>query len=67
MSRKLRFVPEGGALVEVTCRTIQGRLLLRPSQQLNDIILGVLGRAQARYPLEIVSFSATKRQLRSTG
>ncbi len=57
MSRKLRFVPEGGALVEVTCRTIQGRLLLRPSQQLNDIILGVLGRAQSLYPLEIVSFS----------
>jgi hypothetical protein len=57
MSRKLRFVPEGGALVEVTSRTVQGRLLLRPSQQLNDILLGVLGRAQARYPLEIVSFT----------
>jgi hypothetical protein len=46
MSRHLRFVPDGGALVEVTCRTIQGRLLLRPSQQLNDIVLGILGRAQ---------------------
>ncbi len=57
MSRNLRYVPEGGALVEVTCRTIQGRLLLRPSQQLNDIILGVLGRAQNHYPVEIVSFS----------
>jgi len=57
MSRKLRFVPDGGALVEVTCRTIQGRLLLRPSPQLNDILLGVLGRAQAFYPLEIVSFT----------
>ena len=57
MSRYLRFVPEGGGLVEVTCRTIQGRLLLRPSQQLNDILLGVLGRAQALYPVEIVSFA----------
>jgi hypothetical protein len=57
MSRHLRFVPDGGALVEVTCRTIQGRLLLRPSQQLNDIILGVLGRAQERYPVDIVIFS----------
>jgi hypothetical protein len=57
MSRHLRFVPDGGALVEVTCRTIQGRLLLRPSQQVNSIVLGVLGRAQERYPLEIVSFS----------
>jgi len=57
MSRHLRFVPDGGALVEVTCRTIQGRLLLRPSQQLNDIVLGVLGRAQSLYPLDIVGFS----------
>jgi REP element-mobilizing transposase RayT len=57
MSRHLRFVPEGGGLVEVTCRTIQGRFLLRPSQQLNDIVLGVLGRAQERHPLEIVCFS----------
>ena len=28
MSRHLRFIPEGGALVEVTCRTVQGCLLL---------------------------------------
>lgn len=30
MPRKLRFIPEE-CLVEVTCRTIQGRFLLRPS------------------------------------
>jgi hypothetical protein len=57
MSRHLRFVPEGGALVEVTCRTIQGRLLLRPSQQVNDVVLGVLGRAQSLHPVEIVAFA----------
>jgi hypothetical protein len=56
MSRKLRFIPQGGSLVEVTCRTIQGRLQMRPSPLLNDIILGVLGRAQSRYPLEIVGY-----------
>lgn len=56
MSRKLRFIPEGGSLVEVTCRTVQGRLLLRPSQQLNDIVLGVLGRTQRDYPMEIVGY-----------
>ena len=56
MSRHLRFVPEGGALVEVTCRTIQGRYLLRPSQQINDVILGVLGRAQSLYPIDIIAF-----------
>ena len=57
MCRHLRFIPDGGALVEVTCRTIQGRLLLCPSPQLNDIILGVLGRAQREYPVEIVAYA----------
>ena len=49
MPRGLRFVPEGGALVEVTLRTIQSRLLLRPGPVANEIILGVLGRAQRIY------------------
>jgi len=42
-------VPEGGALVEVTVRTSQSRLLLRPGPAVNEIILGVLGRAQHLY------------------
>ena len=45
MARRLRYIPPGGALVEITCRTIQGRLLLRPSPVLKDITLGVLARA----------------------
>ena len=40
MGRTLRFIPEGGALVEVTCRTIHGRFLFRPSRELNDIVVG---------------------------
>ena len=56
MARRLRYVPEGGALVEVTCRTLQGRFLLRPSPNLNEIILGVLGHAQRRHPVEIVAY-----------
>jgi len=51
--RKLRQVPEGGALVEVTCRTIQCRLLLLPVPELCEIIVGILARAQRLYPLEI--------------
>ncbi len=35
---------------EVTTRTLQGRLLLRPSKELNAIIIGILGRALALYP-----------------
>jgi REP element-mobilizing transposase RayT len=42
--------------VEVTSRTVQGRFLLSPSTQLNEIILGVLGRAQRLYPVEIVAY-----------
>jgi hypothetical protein len=55
MSRPLRFVPEN-SLVEVTTRTIQGRLLLRPSPELTDIILGIIGKAQALYGMTIHAF-----------
>ena len=51
MSRLLRFVPEGGSLVEVTVRTFQSRFLLRPSSALNEVVGGVLGRAQAQFPV----------------
>ena len=56
MSRRLRFIPEGGALVEVTCRTIQGRYLLRPSEDLKSITIGILGRAQRLFQVEIHAF-----------
>jgi len=57
MSRPLRFIPEEGSLVEITCRTIQGRYLLRPDPEVDDILLGVLGRAQRLYPVEICGYS----------
>ncbi len=52
MSRRLRFVPPG-SLVEVTCRTVQGRLLLRPSPILTELTLGVLARAARLYPVQV--------------
>jgi uncharacterized DUF497 family protein len=52
MSRPLRFIPEEGALVEITCRTIHSRYLLRPDPALNEIVLGVLGRAQRLHLVE---------------
>ena len=55
MSRSIRFIPEQGALVEITCRTIQSRFLLRPDPALDEIVLGVLGRAQRLHPVEIVA------------
>jgi REP element-mobilizing transposase RayT len=57
MSRRLRYIPEGGALVEVTCRTLQSRFLLRPSPALDDIVVGVLARAQRTYPVRCCGFS----------
>ena len=52
MARPIRFI-QPGMTVEVTIRTIQSRLLLRPSKELNEIVIGVLGRAQAMYPVSI--------------
>jgi len=58
MSRCIRYIPpEGSGLVEVTCRTLQGRYLLTPSDELNEIILGALGRAQELYPVDICAFA----------
>ena len=57
MSRLLRFIPEPQTLVEVTTRTVQSRFLLRPSQEVNEIVVGVLGRAQRLYEMEVVAFA----------
>jgi len=58
MGRRIRYLPpEGSGLVEVTCRTVQGRYLLTPSNELNEIILGALGRAQELYPVGICAFA----------
>ena len=50
MGRRLRYMPKPNTTFEITCRTIQGRLLLRPSRELNRIVLGILGRFLQRYP-----------------
>ncbi len=55
--RRLRFIPEGGALVEVTCRTLQSRFLLRPHPAVNDIVVGVLGRAQRKYSVRVCAYA----------
>ena len=55
MSRNLRYIPPD-SLVEVTCRVIQGRFLLRPGQDLNAIIIGALAKAQKRYGMTVCAF-----------
>jgi hypothetical protein len=55
MGRPLRFIPEN-SVVEVTTRTFQGRLLLRPSPELATIIVGIVGKAQALCCMTIHAF-----------
>ena len=45
MDRDPRYVPPN-TLVEVTNVTFQNRYLLRPSEEANDLFLGVVGQAQ---------------------
>jgi hypothetical protein len=53
MPRDPRWVQEGGGLDEVTCVVIQNRFLLRPSAELNDLVLGVIGYAQRQIRMRI--------------
>lgn len=56
MGRSFRSIDNESRVVEIESRTIQGRFLIRPSDQVNDLVLGVLGRAQARYEVELYAF-----------
>jgi len=58
MSRPLRFIPGKKTLVEVTTRTVHSRLLLRPSNELNEIVFGILGRAQELYGAQVSGYSS---------
>lgn len=40
-------------MIEVTMRTVHGRFLLRPGRALNDVVTGVIGRAQRKYGMKI--------------
>ena len=56
VARPLRYLPPDCPLVEVTCRTLHGRMLLRPSRELKRCILGVLARAANRYEVGVCAF-----------
>ena len=48
--------PNPGQLFEITTRSIDRRLLLRPSKEVNDIIVGVIGRAQQHIDVQLHAF-----------
>ncbi len=68
MPSPLQFVPDSAkkwtdakgrpiAIAEVTIRTVMGMFLLKPTPQNRDLILGVLGRAQALYDFELYNYA----------
>src|SRR5881227_3523096 len=61
MARKLRFIPAPHTLVSITGRTIQGRFLFKPGSAFNDRLLGILGRAQRRHNLTLISIALGSR------
>jgi len=54
--RKLRYLPRPDSTFEVVSRVLHRRLLLKPSPQTNDLILGVLGRALHLFPVRLHLF-----------
>ncbi len=62
MPRPLRFVP-AGAVVEVTARTVGSRFLLRPDETTNNLVLGVVGRAQELYGVRIFAFTVMSNHM----
>lgn len=54
--RDPRYV-EPGSLVEITMTCIQNRFLLRPSEELNSLFVGVLAKAQEIFDLNVVGVS----------
>lgn len=50
-------------MVEVTYRTVQGRYLLRPSRQLNRIVVGIFARAQKLHPVKLIGLSCLSNHL----
>jgi REP element-mobilizing transposase RayT len=62
MARPLRFIPPG-SVVEVTARTVASRFLLRPDRKTNELVLGVIGRAQHLYGVRIFALTVMSNHL----
>ena len=62
MGRDPRIVPPG-SLQHVVDVVFQNRFLLRPSPQLNACVLGVLGRAQRKFQMQICAVAVLSNHL----
>ena len=58
MGHDLRWLDEGRGLVEVSNTTFQRRYLLEPATRgLNEVVIGVFARAQAKYGVEVCALT----------
>ena len=58
MGQPLRmFEPEH--IYFITNRTLQGRLLMRPSKTINNTVGGIIAKAQEKYAVDIFAFVFT--------
>src|SRR6185369_15868084 len=55
LGRPIRMYAEDGVYF-ITARTFQARMLLRPSDEVNELIGGVLARAVSRFDIELYGF-----------
>ena len=53
MGRKTRYMPPEYEVHEASTRTIQGRYLLRPGPEVNEIVRGILARAHRMYEIDL--------------
>jgi hypothetical protein len=57
MGRPHRFVDNESGIVELTSRCVHGRFLMRPSSEINDRIVGIIGRAQRLTGVRLFAFN----------
>jgi REP element-mobilizing transposase RayT len=62
VARPLRYAP-ARSVVEVTARTVGSRFLLRPDPTTNDLILGVLGRAQHLFRVRVFAVAVMSNHI----
>lgn len=62
MPRDIRFIPPH-SLQHVVDTTYQGRYLLTPSDQVNELVAGALGRAQEKYGMKICAVVVVSNHL----
>lgn len=63
MSRRLRYIPPEGAVVEIVHRIIDGRFFLRPSPLFNRIVVGCLAQGLSLHPVGVIGVAVLSNHL----